>query len=311
MRDQSIMMDIEQTSSIRGRIWHLQVMPMLRNSYDLLLLMGLAVLLPGLWLLPLPLRVPLGLALALIAPGYALAAALFPRRDDLDGAARAAVSFGLSVAVLPLLALALSWLPWGIQPLPITISLSVWILLFSNIALWARRFLASTGTAYTPPAMQPLAGWHNLSERVKMRYAIGVLVLGALLTTGAILLLQPDPTAQTTEFYILGKGDLAENYPREVTPGQELTTTIGIVNRKAGEAAYRVQVWVGAAWNSERRTLVAERGPFIVSPDNKVELPISWHMPWVADDQKVEFLLFTGGQTEPYRRLWLWLNVVE
>src|SRR5437867_3448634 len=82
--------------------------PALWEIYDLLLLGALAPLLPALLLLPVPLlRVPLGLAAVLLAPGYALVAAVFPEHDDLDGGMRAGLSFGLSVAVLPLLALLL------------------------------------------------------------------------------------------------------------------------------------------------------------------------------------------------------------
>src|SRR4029453_5369256 len=96
----------------------------IRSIYDLLLLAGLPLYLPVLLLFPVPLlQVPLGLLGALLAPGYALTVALFPRRDQIDGLARAALSFGLSVAVLPVLALVLNALPWGIRPWPIALSL--------------------------------------------------------------------------------------------------------------------------------------------------------------------------------------------
>ena len=36
----------------------------------------------------LPVRIPLGLAMVLFLPGYALIAALFPRKDDIDGIER-------------------------------------------------------------------------------------------------------------------------------------------------------------------------------------------------------------------------------
>jgi hypothetical protein len=50
-----------------------------------------------------PVRVLLGLLLVLFLPGYSLIAALFPRRDDPDGIERIALSFGLSIAVVPLI----------------------------------------------------------------------------------------------------------------------------------------------------------------------------------------------------------------
>jgi len=72
-----------------------------------------------------PVRIILGLSLVLFLQGYALIAALFIRKDDLDAIERVALSFGLSIAVIPLLGLALNYTPFGIRLLPILIVLSV------------------------------------------------------------------------------------------------------------------------------------------------------------------------------------------
>ena len=61
----------------------------------------------------------------LFLPGYSLIATLFPRKDDLDGIERVALSFGLSIAITPLLGLALNYTPFGIRLLPILTVLSV------------------------------------------------------------------------------------------------------------------------------------------------------------------------------------------
>jgi len=60
-----------------------------------------------------PVQVVLGLLLVLFLPGYSLIAALFPRRDDLDGIEQIALSFGLSIAIVPLIGLALNYTPYG------------------------------------------------------------------------------------------------------------------------------------------------------------------------------------------------------
>jgi uncharacterized membrane protein len=72
-----------------------------------------------------PVRIILGLPLVLFLPGYSLIAILFPRKDDLDGIERIALSFGLSIAISPLLGLGLNYTPFGIRLTPILIVLSV------------------------------------------------------------------------------------------------------------------------------------------------------------------------------------------
>ena len=81
-----------------------------------------------------PVRVVLGLLLVLFLPGYSLIAALFPRKDDLDGIERIALSFGLSIAVVPLIGLALNYTPFGIRLVPVLAGLSVFTILLAVIA---------------------------------------------------------------------------------------------------------------------------------------------------------------------------------
>ena len=79
-------------------------------------------------------RVLLGLLLVLFLPGYSLIAALFPRKDDLDGIERIALSFGLSIAVVPLIGLALNYTPLGIRLVPVLLGLSLFTVLLAVVA---------------------------------------------------------------------------------------------------------------------------------------------------------------------------------
>jgi uncharacterized membrane protein len=101
-----------------------------------------------------PVRIILGLLLVLFLPGYSLIAALFPAKDDLDGIERMALSFGLSIAVVPLLGLALNYTPFGIRLVPILVVLSVFTVLLAVIACVRRqglpdgeRFVARVGAS--------------------------------------------------------------------------------------------------------------------------------------------------------------------
>ncbi len=81
-----------------------------------------------------PVRVVLGLVLVLFLPGYSLIAALFPRRGDLDGIERIALSFGLSIAVVPLIGLGLNYTQYGIRLVPVLFGLSLFTVLLALVA---------------------------------------------------------------------------------------------------------------------------------------------------------------------------------
>jgi uncharacterized membrane protein len=303
-------MSVEQ-STTRAPAQHRPRTLGLRESYDLLLLVVAALLLPGLLFMPLLLlRVPVALALVLFAPGYALTAALFIGADDLDRITRVALSFGLSVAVLPVLALILNALPWGIGPLSIALSLSVWILLCCCIALVRRLLLAPVHGLYIPPNLSLPSRGRLLGSPGGRTVAIGLTVAGVLV--GLLLVVFTAGRAmQQTEFYMLGKSGLAEDFPRETRPGEALAVTIGIANRDMETHTYRVEVRAAQLGNGAAGELLQAVGPITLAPNQTQELPVSWRMSKIADDQQVLFLLFADNNLAPYRRLELWLNVVE
>ena len=70
-------------------------------------------------------RYVLGSLMVLYLPGYSLIEALYPKKEDLDGLERLALSIGLSLALVPLVGLALNYTPWGIRLDPIVVSLSL------------------------------------------------------------------------------------------------------------------------------------------------------------------------------------------
>ncbi len=83
-------------------------------------------------------RMALGTAYMLFLPGYAAMAALVPGNDRLTPIERVALSIGLSIALVPLVALALNFTPWGIRLMPVVWSVASLILL-SSIVAWMRR----------------------------------------------------------------------------------------------------------------------------------------------------------------------------
>jgi hypothetical protein len=88
----------------------------------------------------------LGSVFVLFIPGYVTVEALFPKARDLDAIERFALSIGLSLALVPLIGLLLNYTPWGIRLTPIVISLTVFTIGLSLVAL-GREYRLSVESA--------------------------------------------------------------------------------------------------------------------------------------------------------------------
>jgi len=80
-------------------------------------------------------RYVLGSIFVLGLPGFTLIKALFPSKKEMDAIERAALSIGLSLAIVPIVGLLLNYTPWGIRLTPITISLLALTITFATTAL--------------------------------------------------------------------------------------------------------------------------------------------------------------------------------
>ena len=88
-----------------------------------------------------PIRIVLALPVVLFIPGYGLIAALFPKDGDIGLIERIMLSFGVSIAVVPLVVVGLNFTPWEIQLDTIVISLFFFTLALIIIAYIRRAFL--------------------------------------------------------------------------------------------------------------------------------------------------------------------------
>jgi uncharacterized membrane protein len=256
-------------------------------------------------------RLALGVVYVLYVPGYLLQAALFPQRSDLDGPERVGLSLGLSVALIPLLALLLDALPWGLRLWPIVLGQLGMIGFLLLVESW-RRLRLPAGQAYEPALRwQPGLWWASLSVFDRRLY---LFLAGALIAAGGaaawVFLVSSDADFMT-EFYMLGRGGLAEDYPRRGAVGELLEVTLGVKNLERSTLEYRMEAWAVDPWSGGRRALVGQSEPFTLEVGQQRSWTQAWAMPWPGDDQQVEFLLFRAGDEAPYRRLLLWLDVTD
>ena len=64
------------------------------------------------------LRIIVGIPFLLFIPGYTLLSAIFTKKEGMSGIERVALSFGLSITVVPIIGLVLNYTPWGIRLYP-------------------------------------------------------------------------------------------------------------------------------------------------------------------------------------------------
>ena len=254
-------------------------------------------------------RTILGLPFLLFFPGYTLMATLFPKKGSLGGVERVALSFGLSVAVVPLIGLILNYTPWGIRLEPILISLAVFIIVTSGVA-WYRREKLAPEERFRVLFNVRLSSWRGQSMPDKVLSVILIVaIMGAIGTLGYVIA-TPRVGEKFTEFYILGPNGKAENYPTELKVGEEGRVILGIVNHEQKGASYKVEVWIDGE-KAKLRIEGEDMDEIKVELENEEE----WReevgiVPQKAGEkQKVEFVLYKEG--EPYfeEPLHLWIDV--
>lgn len=266
-----------------------------------LVLVPMALLSAGL------LRSILGLLFVIFFPGYALVAALFPKKSNLDGVERLALSFALSIAVVPLIGLILNYTPWGIRLESIVLSILCFILIMAALALYRRRSLAPeerfelnfrASLSRLALSMKGQKLWEGL-----LAVLLLIAICGAI---GTIVYVVNSPKVgeKFTEFYILDPEGKAENYPKEITLGNEGKVIVGIVNHEQETMTYGVEIDIDG-------DKVSDTGSIPLDNQAKWEQEVNFAPTRTGLSQKVEFLLYKGQSSEPYQRLYFWVDVKE
>ncbi len=275
------------------------------------------------------LRNVLGLPLVLFLPGYALIAALFPAKSDLDGIERTALSFGLSIAIVPLIGLVLNYTPFGIRLLPVLVCLSIFIFIMCWLAYIRRASLPETEAFEISFSAAALSLKNEILEKSfsaaalslkneileksesKLDRALTVfLILSILLSVATLgyIIVTPKEGEHFTEFYLLGPQGKADNYTTNYTLGQSGTVIVGIVNHEYMPVNYTMEVKL----ENQSLSLPENLQKITLAHNETWEEPVTLTPPFEGQDMKLEFLLFNEtDKTTPYRNLHLWINVDE
>ena len=279
-------------------------------SLDLILIIIFTVLCAVFVLVPVlsktVIRTVLGLFLVLFFPGYALIAALFPKKDDLDSIERLALSFGLSIAITPLIGLVLNYTPYGIRLDPILISLTGVTIILCAVAFLRRRRLPEDNrflVDFSGFFKGVRESFQGESKTGKILSVILVLSIVLAICTTAYIIIKPKEGESFTEFYILGPNGKASDYPTNLTQNQQGNVIIGIVNHENTNTSYHLVVTFNGTVQMEQ-TLTLKDG-------QKIEIPYNFTA-GEPGESKMEFLLYKlPDNNNIYRSLHLWINITQ
>lgn len=312
-----------------------------------------------------PLRVIVGLAFVLFIPGYAFIAALFPeigeapatdgeedtetatdtdgqdneveerlRDRGIDGIERVALSFGLSIAIVPLIGLALNFTPFGIRLVPILVSLSGFTVVATAIAAKRRWDLPEAERFRVPYREWYAAGKAEMFEPASTFDAALnlLLVIAIVLAFSSVVyaVAVPHQGEQFTEFYLLtedSEGELiADDYPEELVAGDSATVHVGVGNNEYETIEYTVIVQLERVEGEGNESTVVDRTTVdrwtttaahneTTIQERQLVLANDTAAAFEGEDRRLSFLLYKGEvESEPsresaYRTLHLWVEV--
>ena len=280
-----------------------------------------------------PFRVIFALPFILFVPGYLLIAALFPADEDLDWIERIALSFGLSIAVVPLIGLGLNYTPWGIRLDPIVTALVIFAIVMAGIAAYRRICLPKEKRLVIPidGVRQGIHEEFFPKESSRLDRALSIILLAAIIlavATTVYVIVVPKEGEKFTEFYILGEKGKAADYPTNFRAGTNQSVIIGIGNHEYRNVTYTTRIYgFNQQFDTETNTShilsSVPIGSFTtdIAHNETIERPFYFT---VSDTKinRIQFLLFDEDLPAPdlspadlvnssYRDLHLWITVTR
>lgn len=229
-------------------------------------LCGFVIFFSILDVVPPSIRIPLGFVFVLVAPGYALASALFPRGGSTDNkpnfstdrngeptritfVERLVLSVGLSIAVVPLVGVLVSYTQWGFDPTAVTIAI-VCLTVTAAIVGTIRRWMIPIDQRFeVPVASAPtrLAAFLGEPETDREETLALVIILGLVVSTTGIgfAATVPGNGERFTEFYIQAQnpesGDFEPDaYPDEWAVDEPVDVFVGVTNQEGQTVNYTI-----------------------------------------------------------------------
>lgn len=295
-----------------------------------------------------PLRVALGAPLLLLLPGYVLVATLFPRSTvpetrqrasgssffpkqfwALNGPERAALSFGLSLAILPLFALVVAFSRWSFTVDAVVLGLSLFVFLGAVTSVLTRS--AVSPEARFEVSMLAWSGriWKFMFAGNLRNSVVNVaLVLSIVLSVAVVgfAFAAPQDGERYSEMTLLTETEdgeyVAGEYPEVFTTGEQRELVVGIENNEQVQTEYTVVTRVERVSTSDGSVAVLEANEVrrrVVTLDAG-EQRYDNHavtLDTTGEDLRLSYYLYRDGVPETvneetaYRHTFIWVDATD
>ncbi|NHN49811.1 DUF1616 domain-containing protein [Halostella sp. JP-L12] len=301
---------------------------------------------------PTALRAAVAAPLLAFVPGYALVSALYPGRAGRDegfrsvgersvatngGTARrvdlverAALAFGMSLAVVPLVVFAITLAGFEITALSVLGGLSLFAAAGVLVAA-VRRFRLSPARRFRLPVRRWTGKVHegvfgaDSAGVALVNVALALSVLVAFAALGGAIVSPADGQSSSSMTLLTENesGDLVtEGYPSEFTAGEERDMTVRVSNDEGERTTYTVVVVIQRVDADESGATVLEQQE-VTRFQNTVDPGERWTEQhgvapeMLGDDLRLQYQLYRGTPPEDptsadaYRTTHVWISVSE
>lgn len=336
--------------------WLLSLRSIRTHDRDLLAVLGLVVAInvvyyaPGLGTLSLvgvKLQTVLALPMVLFAPGYVLVATLFPREaspssravdgttdqwapnlsgGSIDTVERLALSFGMSVAIVPMLVVGLG-AAWSFSTGSILATLSVFLVLGSGLAFVRRQRVPETRRFGVSDVELPVGAVTgdsdatDLDRLLSVGLVVSIVVAVAAMGYAVALPYQGDDSAM---LYLATENETGQlttaEYPTTFTVGEASPLFVGIAHR-GGDQQYTLVLALERVSETDSGLVVTEQttlDSFQVTFDGGE----NWTNPhevaptFAGEDLRLHYYLYRGERSpdrpteaSAYRHAYVWIDV--
>ncbi|WP_255196459.1 DUF1616 domain-containing protein [Halorarius litoreus] len=295
-----------------------------------------------------PFRLSFEFLLVVFLPGYAAISAIFPKGtehgetqrskpathrvlENITGVERVGLAFGLSIAIVALLAVVLNNTPWGIRRIPLIVSVNMFTVLATVIAA-GRRMRVSETERFSVDIYKWIATNRAklFTHHSRIDSALNVLlVLGLVISIISVAYVStvPPPGTRNTEFYLLTEDDDGElgmsDYPSDFQIGESRPITLRVRNFEYETMEYTVVVKLQEYREVNNSTRIIEERELNRIQTGNLTHDTTWTRteeitPTMTGDQlRVVFLLYEGDAPEQastdkaFRRTQLHINVSD